>query len=176
MWVPKGRTELLVQPTTPNNSYPFERQWKGILKTHLTTNTAINYHRLPAVLLVILFGLVVGIGLLFFAPVSKSIATSAWSQPSAAAAAPAPKAPASLEATTLPVRAELSNDMDHDGKVDGMADTLAVLAPLMVGGVCVLLRFIPLRIRPLVDNTYLLPLYKELKPGAVYYAPLERPG
>ena len=142
-------------------------------EARLTTNTAINYYRLPALLLIALFVLVVVIGLLFFAPAPKTVVISAWSQPSATPA----KASAALEASsTVPLKAVLDNDLDNDGKVDGRADSLPLLAPQLV---CVyaILGLIALLTRPLLGgSTYLLALYKEPKPNSVYYPPLERPG
>jgi hypothetical protein len=70
-----------------------------------------------------------------------------------------------LQEVMLPARAELDNDLDNDGNLDGLDDPLVVALGL---GLLVL---------PSVSGSFfLLSLYKLPMVGGDYCLPLERPG
>ena len=71
-----------------------------------------------------------------------------------------------LQEIMLPARAELDNDLDNDGNLDGLED------PLVAG-----LGGLGLLVLPSVGGSFfLLSLYKLPMVGGDYYLPLERPG
>ena len=71
----------------------------------------------------------------------------------------------------VPIRATLSNDQDHDGKPDGMADPLVVL-------LCAFVALHPCLVVlvPLVDGLLLKLRKPSILVGSDYHPALERPG
>lgn len=77
-----------------------------------------------------------------------------------------------LGTSYVPIRATLSNDQDHDGKPDGMADTLVVL--LLCAVVALRTCFVVLVL--LLDRLLLRLCEPSILLGSDHYPALERPG
>jgi hypothetical protein len=123
---------------------------------------------------VAILGLMLFFALLVLGPKDQSFATTTTNTFDALAASSQPSALLLEASGEVPVRASMDNDLDNDGKVDGVADeslALSVVVIFFAFSVGALL------IPPLgVTSTLLVVYYKALKLASAYYPPLERPG
>jgi hypothetical protein len=114
-----------------------------------------------------LFTLVVvaSCALLFFAVEPRAESTSFHSSAAASAV---------LEASIAHERPSLDNDLDNDGQVDGIADSLGAHPNGIANPLCLV--FVSLLIPAVGGGLFLLSLYKLPMVGRGYCLPPERPG